>query len=222
VETWANVPLIINNGADWYSQIGTKDSKGTKIFSLVGNISNTGLVEVPMGIRLREIIYDIGGGIPKGRNFKAVQTGGPSGGVIPESLLDLKVDFDELDKAGSMMGSGGMIVMDDKTCMVDVAKYFVNFLKGESCGKCLPCREGLQRMHEILTGITEGRGKKGDIELLEELSAMLVDAALCALGSTAPNPVLSTIRYFQDEYEAHIKDKRCPAGVCNLDAVKVK
>jgi len=222
VETWANVPLIINNGADWYSQIGTKDSKGTKIFSLVGNISNTGLVEVPMGIRLREIIYDIGGGIPKGRNFKAVQTGGPSGGVIPESLLDLKVDFDELTKAGSMMGSGGMIVMDDKTCMVDVAKYFVNFLKGESCGKCLPCREGLQRMHEILTGITEGRGKKGDIELLEELSATLVDAALCALGSTAPNPVLSTIRYFQDEYEAHIKDKRCPAGVCNLEAVKVK
>ncbi len=222
VETWANVPLIINNGADWYAKIGTEGSKGTKIFSLVGNISNTGLVEVPMGITLREIIYDIGGGIPKGRKFKAVQTGGPSGGVIPESLLDLPVDFDELTKAGSMMGSGGMIVMDDKACMVDVAKYFVSFLKGESCGKCLPCREGLQRMHEILAGITEGRGKAGDIKLLEELSTTLIDASLCALGSTAPNPVLSTIRYFRDEYEAHIKEKRCPAGVCNLEAAKVK
>ncbi len=222
VETWANVPLIINNGADWFSQIGTEGSKGTKIFSLVGNISNTGLVEVPMGITLREIIYDIGGGIPKGRNFKAVQTGGPSGGVIPESLLDLKVDFDELDKVGSMMGSGGMIVMDDKTCMVDVAKYFVSFLEGESCGKCLPCREGLQQMCQILAGITEGRGKKGDIGLLEELSAVLIDASLCALGATAPNPVLSTIRYFRGEYEAHIKEKRCPAGVCNMEAVKVK
>jgi NADH:ubiquinone oxidoreductase subunit F (NADH-binding)/(2Fe-2S) ferredoxin len=222
VETWANIPLIINNGADWYSQIGTEGSKGTKIFSLVGNITNTGLVEVPMGITLREIIYDIGGGIPKGRKFKAVQTGGPSGGVIPESLLDLTVDFDELTKVGSMMGSGGMIVMDDKTCMVDVAKYFVSFLEGESCGKCLPCREGLRQMREILTGITEGRGKKGDIELLEELSAMMIDAALCALGTTAPNPVLSTIRYFRDEYEAHIREKRCPAGVCNLEAVKVR
>jgi NADH:ubiquinone oxidoreductase subunit F (NADH-binding)/(2Fe-2S) ferredoxin len=222
VETWANVPLIINNGADWYTQIGTEGSKGTKIFSLVGNITNTGLVEVPMGITLREIIYDIGGGIPKGRSFKAVQTGGPSGGVIPESQLDLKVDFDELAKVGSMMGSGGMIVMDDKTCMVDVAKYFVSFLEGESCGKCLPCREGLRQMREILTGITEGRGKKGDIELLEELSATLVDASLCALGSTAPNPVLSTIKYFRDEYEAHIKEKICPAGVCKLEAVKVK
>jgi len=221
VETWANVPLIINNGAEWYRQIGTENSKGTKIFSLVGNITNTGLVEVPMGITLREIIFDIGGGIPKGRNFKAVQTGGPSGGVIPESLLDLKVDFDELDKAGSMMGSGGMIVMDDKTCMVDVAKYFVSFLEGESCGKCLPCREGLQQMREILTGITEGRGKSGDIKLLEELCDTLVDASLCALGSTAPNPVLSTLRYFRDEYETHIKDKKCPAGVCNLEAVKV-
>jgi len=222
VETWANVPLIINNGADWYRQIGTENSKGTKIFSLVGNITNTGLVEVPMGITLREIIYDIGGGIPKGRKFKAVQTGGPSGGVIPESLLDLPVDFDALDKVGSMMGSGGMIVMDDKTCMVNIANYFVSFLEGESCGKCLPCREGLRQMKGILTGITEGRGKKGDIELLEELSAVIIDAALCALGSTAPNPVLSTIKYFRDEYEAHIKDKICPAGVCNLEAVKVK
>ncbi len=222
VETWANVPLIIKNGADRYREIGTEGSKGTKIFSLVGNIGNTGLVEVPMGITLREIIYDIGGGIPKGRNFKAVQTGGPSGGVLPESQLDLKVDFDELDKAGSMMGSGGMIVMDDKTCMVDVAKYFVSFLEGESCGKCLPCREGLQQMRDILTGITEGCGKRGDIKLLEELSATLVDASLCALGSTAPNPVLSTLRYFRDEYEVHIKEKRCPAGVCNLEAVKVE
>jgi len=222
VETWANVPLIINNGADWYRKIGTENSKGTKIFSLVGNITNTGLVEVPMGITLREIIYDIGGGIPNGRKFKAVQTGGPSGGVIPESLLDLPVDFDELDKVGSMMGSGGMIVMDDKTCMVNIANYFVTFLEGESCGKCVPCREGLQQMKHILTRITEGQGKKGDIELLEELSETLVDAALCALGRTAPNPVLSTIKYFRDEYEAHIKDKKCPAGVCNLEAVKVK
>jgi len=167
-----------------------------------------------MGITLREIIYDIGGGIPGGKKFKAVQTGGPSGGCIPESMLDLPIDFDELSKAGSMMGSGGMIVMDESTCMVDIAKYFVSFLEGESCGKCLPCREGLQRMREILVDITEGRGKEGDIELLEDLSATLIDTALCALGTTAPNPVLSTIRYFRDEYEAHIKDKRCPAGVC--------
>ncbi|MFC2001898.1 NADH-ubiquinone oxidoreductase-F iron-sulfur binding region domain-containing protein [Chloroflexota bacterium] len=214
VETWANVPLIINNGADWYSKIGTKNSKGTKIFSLVGKINNTGLVEVPMGMTLREIIYDIGGGIPESKKFKAVQTGGPSGGCIPESLLDLPVDFDELHKAGSMMGSGGMIVMDEGTCMVDIAKYFVNFLREESCGKCLPCREGLQRMWEILTDITEGRGKEGDIELLESISSVLVDASLCALGTTASNPVMSTIRYFRDEYEAHIKDRTCPAGVC--------
>jgi NADH-quinone oxidoreductase subunit F len=214
VETWANVPLIINRGAGWYSQIGTAGSKGTKIFSLVGKINNTGLVEVPMGITLREIIYDIGGGIPNGKKFKAVQTGGPSGGCIPESMLDLPVDFDELSKVGSMMGSGGMIVMDENTCMVDIAKYFVNFLEGESCGKCLPCREGLKRMSQILTDITEGKGREGDIDLLGKLSATLVDCSLCALGSTAPNPVLTTIRYFRDEYEAHIKDKRCPAGVC--------
>jgi NADH-quinone oxidoreductase subunit F len=222
VETWANVPLIINKGADWYSKIGTKGSKGTKIFALVGNISNTGLVEVPMGTTLREIVFDIGGGIPKGRKFKAVQTGGPSGGMIPESLLDLPVDFDELTRAGSMMGSGGMIVMDDKTCMVDMARYYTTFLEGESCGKCLPCREGLRQMKYILDGITEGRGKEGDIELLEDLSATLIDASLCALGSTAPNPVMSTIRHFRDEYEAHIKEKKCPAGVCNFEAVKVK
>jgi NADH-quinone oxidoreductase subunit F len=222
VETWANVPLIINNGADWYAKIGTKGSKGTKIFSLVGNITNTGLVEVPMGITLREIIFDIGGGIPKGRQFKGVQTGGPSGGVIPESLLDMHVDFDELTKAGSMMGSGGMIVMDDKTCMVDVARYYTAFLEGESCGKCVPCREGLQRMREILTNITGGKGKEGDIDLLEEISAMLIDAALCALGTGAANPVLSTIKNFRDEYEAHIKEKKCPAGACTFGAAKAK
>ncbi len=214
VETWANVPLIINRGADWYAQIGSENSKGTKIFSLVGKINNTGLVEVPMGITLRKIVYDIGGGIPKGKKFKAVQTGGPSGGCIPESLLDLPVDFDELTKAGSMMGSGGMIVMDENTCMVDIAKYFVAFLEGESCGKCLPCREGLKQMREILTDITEGEGKEGDIELLERLSQTMVDASLCGLGMTAPNPVLSTTRYFRDEYKAHIRDKKCPAGVC--------
>jgi NADH-quinone oxidoreductase subunit F len=214
VETWANVPLIINKGAKWYAETGTKNSKGTKIFSLVGKVNNTGLVEVPMGITLREIIYDIGGGIPKGKRFKGVQTGGPSGGVIPESLLDLPVDFDELNKAGSMMGSGGMIVMDEANCMVDIAKYFITFLEGESCGKCVPCREGLKRMREILDAITEGRGKEGDITLLEQLSQALVDGSLCALGSTAPNPVLTTLRYFRDEYQAHIKDRKCPAGVC--------
>jgi NADH-quinone oxidoreductase subunit F len=214
VETWANVPLIINKGADWYTQTGTAGSKGTKIFSLVGKVNNTGLVEVPMGISLREIIYDIGGGIPGGKRFKGVQTGGPSGGILPESLLDSPVDYDELTKAGSMMGSGGMIVMDEDNCMVDIAKYFIHFLEGESCGKCVPCREGLKRMREILVRITEGEGKEGDIELLERLSRALIDGSLCALGGTAPNPVLSTLRYFRDEYEAHIKEKRCPAGVC--------
>jgi len=214
VETWANVPLIIKKGANWYSQIGTEGSKGTKIFSLVGNINNTGLVEVPMGMKLREIVYDIGGGIPDGKKFKAVQTGGPSGGCIPEKLMKLPIDFDRLAEAGSMMGSGGMIVMDDETCMVDVAKYFLNFLQEESCGKCVPCREGVLRMSEILDDITKGDGKEGDIELLEELAGVIKDTALCALGGTAPNPVLSTIKYFRDEYEAHIKDKKCPAGVC--------
>ena len=214
VETWANVPLIINRGADWYSKIGTDKSKGTKIFSLVGKINNTGLVEVPMGIKLNEIIYDIGGGIPDGKKFKAVQTGGPSGGCIPESLINLPVDYEKLTLAGSMMGSGGMIVMDEETCMVDVAKYFVNFLKEESCGKCVPCREGLERMGEILTDITEGKSNDEDLELLEELGEVIKDTALCALGGTAPNPVLSTIKYFRDEYKAHIEDKRCPAGVC--------
>jgi len=214
VETWANVPLIISKGADWYRKLGTEGSKGTKIFSLVGKINNTGLVEVPMGITLREIIYDIGGGIREGKKFKAVQTGGPSGGCLPESLIDLTVDFDELSKAGSMMGSGGMIVMDETTCMVDIAKYFLTFLEEESCGKCLPCREGIKRMRQVFDEITEGRGSEKDIEFLEQLSATLVDSALCGLGQTAPNPVLTTLRYFRDEYEAHIKQKRCPAGVC--------
>ncbi|MGQ9629267.1 MAG: NADH-ubiquinone oxidoreductase-F iron-sulfur binding region domain-containing protein [bacterium] len=214
VETWANVPVIISKGADWYSKIGTDQSKGTKVFSLVGKIKNTGLVEVPMGITLREIIYDIGGGIPDGKRFKAVQTGGPSGGCIPEYLIDLPVDYERLTEVGSMMGSGGMIVMDENTCMVDVAKYFVNFLTDESCGKCTTCREGLKQMHKILTDITEGRGKEGDVELLEELSEVVRDASLCGLGTTAPNPVLTTIRYFREEYRAHIEEKRCPAGVC--------
>jgi NADH:ubiquinone oxidoreductase subunit F (NADH-binding)/(2Fe-2S) ferredoxin len=214
VETWANVPVIIEKGADWYGKIGTEGSKGTKIFSLVGKINNTGLIEVPMGMTLREIVYDIGGGIPNGKRFKAVQTGGPSGGCIPEEMLDLPVDFDALTEAGSMMGSGGMIVMDESTCMVDVAKYFTHFLKDESCGKCTSCRDGTLRMYEILDAITKGEGKEGDIELLEEIGWVTTEASLCALGGTAANPVLSTIRYFRDEYEAHIRDKRCPAGVC--------
>jgi NADH-quinone oxidoreductase subunit F len=214
VETWANVPPIINKGADWFNQIGTERSKGTKIFSLVGKITNTGLVEIPMGMTLKDIIYKIGGGIPGGKKFKAVQTGGPSGGCIPEELLDLGVGFDELTKTGSMMGSGGMIVMDEDTCMVDVARYFIHFLTDESCGKCLPCREGLRQMDKILTNITEGKGKEGDIELLEELAETAIEASLCALGKSAPNPFLSTILYFRDEYEAHIKEKRCPALSC--------
>jgi len=214
VETWATVPLIINKGADWFTGIGTKGSKGTKIFSLVGKVNNTGLVEVPMGMPLRDIIYKIGGGIRQGKKFKAVQTGGPSGGVIPERLLDTPVDFDELSKMGSMMGSGGMIVMDDTTCMVDIARYFLNFLSDESCGKCVPCREGIHKMLKILNRICAGEGRKGDIELLEEIAVVVQTSALCALGTTAPNPVLSTIRYFRDEYEAHIHEKHCPAGVC--------
>ena len=222
VETWANVPLIVNKGADWFTSIGTASSKGTKIFSLVGKITNTGLVEVPMGMTLKDIIYKIGGGIPGGKKFKAVQTGGPSGGCIPEKLLDLEVGFDELSKAGSMMGSGGMIVMDEDTCMVDVARYFINFLTDESCGKCVPCREGLRQMHKILTNITAGKGKEGDIEILETLAETAVEASLCALGKSAPNPFLSTLRYFRDEYEAHIKEKRCPALSCkNLIAYHI-
>jgi NADH-quinone oxidoreductase subunit F len=215
VETWANVPLIIDRGAEWYANTGTQRSKGTKIFSLVGKVKNTGLIEIPMGITLREIIFDIGGGIRKrGKAFKAVQTGGPSGGCIPMSKIDMPVDYDSLRALGAMMGSGGMIVMDEDNCMVDTAKYFINFLLYESCGKCVPCREGLKQMHEILSNICEGNGEEGDIELLESLSSLMMDASLCALGATAPNPVLSTIRYFRDEYEAHIFNKECPSGVC--------
>lgn len=214
VETWANVPLIIRKGADWYAMIGTEKSKGTKIFSLVGKVNNTGLVEVPMGISLREIIFDIGGGIPHGKKFKAVQTGGPSGGCIPSSLLNLPVDFEKLTDVGSMMGSGGMVVMDEDTCMVDIAKYFLEFLKDESCGKCVSCREGTEQMYEIVKRITEGKGKEEDIALLENLGEVVKTASMCGLGQTAANPVLSTIRYFRDEYEAHIEEKRCPALVC--------
>jgi len=214
VETWANVPLVISKGASWYSKIGTEKSKGTKVFSLVGKINNTGLVEVPLGITLSEIVYDIGGGIPNGKRFKAVQTGGPSGGCIPSSLLELPVDYESLTEAGSIMGSGGMIVMDEDTCMVDIARYYTAFLNDESCGKCLSCRKGTQKMHEILTDISGGKGNEGDIELLEELALVTKETSLCGLGQTAANPVLSTLRYFRDEYEAHIKEKRCPAGVC--------
>ena len=214
VETWANVPMIILRGAKWFSSIGTKTSKGTKIFSLVGKINNTGLVEVPMGISMREIIYDIGGGIPKGKEFKAVQTGGPSGGCIPKSLLELPIDYESLTKAGSMMGSGGMIVMDEETCMVDVARYFINFTQEESCGKCPPCRMGTKHMVYVLDRITQGEGKDGDIKLLHNLAENVKLSSLCGLGQTAPNPVLTTLKYFQREYEAHIKEKRCPALVC--------
>jgi len=214
VETWANVPHIIKRGADWFSSIGTETSKGTKVFSLVGKVNNTGLVEVPMGISMREIVFDIGGGIPDGKKFKAVQTGGPSGGCIPESLLDTPVDYESLTQAGSIMGSGGMIVMDENNCMVEVARYFVSFTQQESCGKCSPCREGTWHMMNILDDITQGKGQEGDIELLEKIGRNIKETALCGLGNTAPNPVLTTIRYFRDEYEAHIRDKRCPAGVC--------
>ncbi len=214
VESYANVPLIINKGADWYAAIGTDKSKGTKIFSLVGKVANTGLVEVPMGTTLKEIVFDIGGGVPKKKQFKAVQTGGPSGGCIPEQYLDTPVDFDELSKLGSIMGSGGMIVMDQDTCMVDVARYFLDFLKEESCGQCNPCREGIKQMLDILTSICAGEGKPGDVELLQELGTMVQNFSLCGLGTSAPNPVITTIQYFRDEYEAHINDKKCPAGVC--------
>jgi len=214
VETWANVPYIVEHGAKEYRKIGTAGSPGTKIFSLVGKIINTGLVEVPMGITLREIVYDIGGGIPQGKKFKAVQTGGPSGGCIPEKYLDLQIDFDKLTEVGSMMGSGGLIVMDEETCMVDVARYFTDFLTGESCGKCVPCREGLMQMRNLLRDICDGKGQPGDIELIEDMCVTIADCSLCALGQTAPNPVLTTLKYFRDEYEAHIHEHRCPAAVC--------
>ena len=214
VETWANIPMIILKGAIWYSSIGTESSKGTKVFSLVGKVKNTGLVEVPMGTTLRELIFDIGGGTLGNKKFKAVQIGGPSGGCIPESLLDLTVDYDSLSKADSMMGSGGMIVMDERNCMVDVARYYLNFLAEESCGKCVPCREGIKRMLEILTDICEGNGREGDIEELLEISELTSEASLCGLGKSAPNPIISTIKYFREEYEEHIKNKRCAAGIC--------
>ncbi|MBN2442885.1 MAG: 4Fe-4S binding protein [Spirochaetales bacterium] len=214
VETWANVPSIIIHGGKWFASIGTEGSKGTKVFSLVGKVKNTGLVEVPMGMTLRQIIYDIGGGIRDGGTFKAVQTGGPSGGCIPEEHLDVPVDFDELIKLGSMMGSGGMIVMDEHTCMVDVAKYFMNFLKSESCGKCTPCREGISQILHILTRIAEGNGESDDIARLENLASLLEETSLCALGKTAAYPVLSTLRYFKDEYIMHIEEKKCPAHIC--------
>ncbi len=222
VETWANIPVIVDKGGAWFAAIGSGDvskspwngSSGTKVFSLVGNINATGLVEVPMGITLREIVFDIGGGIPNGRKFKAVQTGGPSGGCLPESLLDEPVDFDSLTRAGSMMGSGGMIVMDDHTCMVDVARYFMEFLNSESCGKCTPCREGTTALLEILTRITRGEGTEADLPALEEISRMMEQGSLCQLGATACNPVYSTLRYFRDEYEAHVRDRKCPGRVC--------
>lgn len=214
VETWANIAPIIMNGNEWFSKIGTDNSQGTKVFSLVGKVKNTGLVEVPMGISLRELIFDIGGGIIGNRKFKAVQTGGPSGGCIPESMLGLEVDFDSLTNAGSMMGSGGMIIMDDRTCMVDVARYYLKFLSEESCGKCVPCREGIKRMLEILDDICAGKGQEGDIQLLLDICDTVSETALCGLGKSAPNPVTSTIKYFKDEYLAHIFEKRCPAGVC--------
>ncbi len=214
VETWANVPVIIGKGPQWYSSLGTEKSKGTKVFSLVGKVKNTGLVEVPMGTSLRTIIFDIGGGILKKKKFKALQTGGPSGGCVPEGLLDLPVDYERLTQAGSMMGSGGMIVMDQDTCMVDVARYFLEFLQEESCGQCVPCREGIMRLLQVLTDICAGKGEDGDIELLEDLSDTVVKLSLCALGGTAPNPVLTTLAYFRDEYIAHIYDKKCPGGVC--------
>jgi len=214
VETWANIPFIINNGADWYRTIGSENSKGTKIFSLVGNVKNTGLVEVPMGITLRDIIFKIGGGIKGDKAFKGVQTGGPSGGVIPAQYIDTPVDFDALTKLGSMMGSGGMIVMDENACMVDISKYFLNFLKDESCGKCVPCREGIKQELSILERITEGKGVESDLKALEDISRLMTDASLCALGTSAPNPVLTTIKYFREEYLTHIRDKKCPAGVC--------
>ncbi len=214
VETWANVPVIVERGPIWYARIGTRRSKGTKIFSLVGKINNTGLVEVPMGMTLREIVYDIGGGIPEQRDIKAIQLGGPSGGCLPHTLLDLPVDYESLGQAGAMMGSGGMIVMDDRTCMVDVAKYFMDFLRDESCGKCLSCREGTQRMYEILTNICDGTAKEADLRLLEDLAQVVKETSLCGLGQTASNPVLSTLRYFRDEYVVHIRNRICPAGVC--------
>jgi NADH:ubiquinone oxidoreductase subunit F (NADH-binding)/ferredoxin len=214
VETFANIPPIIHKGAGWYASLGTEKSKGTKIFALAGKINNTGLVEVPMGITLERIIFDIGGGIPGGKKFKAAQTGGPSGGCIPASLLNLPIDYDSLAAAGAIMGSGGLIITDENTCMVDLAKFFLTFTQSESCGRCVPCRLGTKRMLEILERITEGTGELSDLETLKELAPMIKDASLCGLGQTCPNPVLTTLNHFLDEYRAHIEEKRCPAGIC--------
>jgi bidirectional [NiFe] hydrogenase diaphorase subunit len=219
VETYANVPPILRRGSSWYSAMGTAKSKGTKVFALTGRVKNTGLIEVPMGMTLREIVFEIGGGVPEGRRFKAVQTGGPSGGCIPEECLDIPVDYDSLRQAGSIMGSGGMIVMDDTSCMVNVARYFMEFCMTESCGKCIPCRAGTAQMHELLTRITFGRATALDLEMLAELCDMVGATSLCGLGQTAPNPVLSTMRYFKDEYIEHIESRRCPAGECKMSAL---
>lgn len=216
VKTFANIPLIIMNGSEWFAERGTEKSKGTAVFSLTGKVMNCGLIEVPMGETLRKIIFDIGGGVLGGKSLKAVQTGGPSGGCLPAHMLDMPVDFDSLTKAGSIMGSGGLVVMDEDTCMVDVARYFLDFNQRESCGQCIPCRLGTQQMFEILEDITKGNGRHGDIALLLELSDAMKQSSICGLGKTAPNPVVTTIRYFRDEYEAHINDKRCPAGVCKM------
>jgi len=218
VETYANIAPIIRNGGAWYSQIGTEKSKGTKVFALAGRVLNTGLVEVPMGISLRDIVFEIGGGIPEGRRFKAVQTGGPSGGCLPAEFLDMPVDYESLAKAGSIMGSGGMIVMDETSCMVDVAKYFMDFCMTESCGKCVPCRVGTYQMNELLARVTGRTATPPDLAMLEELCDLLRNTSLCGLGQSAPNPVMSTLRYFADEYKAHVEEKRCPAGVCGNQA----
>jgi bidirectional [NiFe] hydrogenase diaphorase subunit len=214
VETFANIAPILRKGGEWYAQIGTEKSKGTKVFALAGSVQNTGLVEVPMGISLREMVFEIGGGVPEGRKFKAVQTGGPSGGCLPESCLDMQVDYESLVRAGSIMGSGGMIVMDESSCMVDVAKYFMDFCMTESCGKCIPCRVGTYQMHRILTAISAMSATQQDMTMLEELCDLLKHTSLCGLGQSAPNPVVSTLRSFAEEYRAHIEDHKCPAGVC--------
>jgi bidirectional [NiFe] hydrogenase diaphorase subunit len=219
VETLASIPAIIARGADWYGAIGTEKSKGTKVFALAGCVVNTGLIEVPLGLTLREIVFDIGGGLPGGKKFKAVQTGGPSGGCMPEQFLDMPVDYESLAKAGSIMGSGGMIVMDEGTCMVDVARFFMDFCREESCGKCVPCRAGTAQMYRLLDRITRGRAVREDIDRLENLAEMVRSTSLCGLGQGAPNPVFSTLRYFRDEYLAHVDDHVCPAGVCTMEPV---
>jgi NADH:ubiquinone oxidoreductase subunit F (NADH-binding) len=222
VETFANIAPILRNGGEWFAKIGTAKSKGTKVFALAGRINNTGLIEVPMGIPLREIIFEIGGGIPGGRGFKAVQTGGPSGGCIPADHLDLPVDYESLAKVGSIMGSGGMIVTDEGSCMVDVAKFFIEFCKSESCGKCVPCRVGTTHLYHLLERICAGDSEERDLATLEELCDVVRNTSLCGLGQSAPNPIMSTLHYFRDEYQAHVVEKRCPAGVCHFAEQEVK